>query len=342
MCGAYRQVRIAASIHMSVTVQPAYQSNCASEARAGGNESPREVEQTSLRRIRRNLPRFGGWAYLAVLVVGLLIPNRLSYPARWEGHAMDFLHVPAFALLAWALGVLTRRVVVGITTAVAVATLAELAQAFVGRQPSLGDWLLGMCGCATTAVWTGCCGQRMAWRVAATALLIGTPLAWKMPHFIDAIYFASSFPVLSDFRSPFETSRWYVEENRLERVRLADGSFAGKAEFLPSPKGESAVIVYSFYQDWSAYRYVKCEFSVEERPIRLLLSIRNPGNHPDAPHYDLVGEYQPGRHMVSIDLAEAARGGVYPKIDLRRVQGYYLVMADREPRELIIHRIWLE
>ncbi len=247
-------------------------------------------------------------AYLIVLCIGLFMPNPLSYPARWEGHVQDFLHVLAFALLAGALVVLCGSQVIACVASIVVATLVEIVQAGVGRQPSWEDWLLGLCGSAIAASWIMLPKRPAFMRWVTCGTLIALPLGWKVPHYIDAVYFATSFPVLSDFRSPFEFSRWYVEENRLERVRLADGQPAGKAYLLPNSKGESAVILYSFFQDWSRFRFVKCELTVPERPIRLLVSIRNPGFYPDAPHYDLAATYKPGRHTIAIDLAEAAPG----------------------------------
>ncbi|GIW94950.1 MAG: hypothetical protein KatS3mg110_2991 [Pirellulaceae bacterium] len=281
-------------------------------------------------------------AYLLLAAIALFSPNPLGYPARWQGHVQDLLHVPGFAVLCWALSVLLENPKRGVALAVTIATLAEPAQALVGRSPSVEDWILGLFGCAAATVWGILPRRSISVRLLATACIVAVPVAWKMPHYIDAVYFAHSFPVLSDLQSPFEYSRWYGIGARLELARLSDGRQVAKAVFMPAYGVDHFLAIYSFYQDWSQYRYVKCDFTVPEQPVRLLVSIRNSGKYPDEPYFNLVGTYAPGRHIVTIDLTVVTRGDIYPRVDLRRVKGYYLVVFDDEPRELLIHRLWLE
>lgn len=283
------------------------------------------------------------FAYLVTLWIGLFMPVNFAYPARWYGHFQDLLHVPGFALLVVALAVWTAKPTLGVLLAAIAAPAVEILQAFVGRQCSLEDMVLGWLGCALGAAWYLAVPKSLRLRMALTVILGATPFVWKYPHYVDAIWYASSFPVLSDFSSPYESSRWYTKQNWLGRVPWPDGTHAGKVTFFPDPEeGESKIVLYSFFQDWSAYRYVCCEFTVPDTSVTLLASIRNLSQDPDLRHYDVVATYPPGRHVVRIDLHDAASGRIYPKIDLKRVRGYYLVVSEPEPRVLYLHRIWLE
>ncbi|MBM4001241.1 MAG: hypothetical protein FJ297_17190 [Planctomycetes bacterium] len=277
-------------------------------------------------------PRWLAWLGLVAVAAGLLLPVPYRYPARWVGHVQDLAHVPAFAVVTWSLAVLMRRRAVAIAVAAIVGTAAEWFQPFVGRQASVSDWLLSLAGVGLATVVLAETRRNVAIRAMIAVPLIGVPVAWKSPHLVDAYRFHRAFPVLAAFRSPLERSRWYLEYCRFTWRPGDIGPPYGEFTFVPGA-APSGAILYSFHQDWSAYRHVACEFEVVDRPIRLLFSIRNAGDAIESQHFDHIATYEPGRHVVRLDLADAASGRHAPAVNIRRIQGFYIVAEDSEHAE---------
>jgi hypothetical protein len=90
---------------------------------------------------------------------------------------------------------------------------------------------------------------------------------------------------------------------------------------------------------------------VDEQGVRLVevdddeVSVRD-GRRVDAPleRFDRHAVYPPGRHRAVIDLGQLARGTppVAP-LDMHAVQSFHIIVDPTpEPREIKVHRVWLE
>jgi hypothetical protein len=298
------------------------------------------MTSTSRDRPPRTTPNL--WLLAAVLAgtaLLLLLPLDNSYQARWYGEAKDAFHWPLFALLTWVLaGIAWPRQAGGmIVLAAALAIGAEFVQPLVGRSASLRDAAYGLLGVASAAVWL-----RREWngavRLAVIAVLAAWP-AWRAgPSALDALWAWRTFPELAASGGPFEERRW-----ELDGVRMSTIAGGGRQlEFAANASDGSRAVLFPVVVDWTAYQTLEVSFEFEGEPLLLLISVRD-GKRlpPELPRYDLWRRYPAGRHDVRIDLAELARGGNFPPIELDRVQSLLLVAYSDQQRTIRVKRIAL-
>ena len=292
-----------------------------------------EPQKTSARTVAWRT--IGVFAALGTL---LLIPLPNDYRARWFGTATDLLHVPIFAALTWLLARFCwpRHLPTAIGLALAVAIGAELVQPIVGRSASWRDITLGVMGIGLTAAalqprWPWAC------RAVVVAALGLTPLVYVSPVLIDAYRAWRTFPLLADFDAPFATRRWW-----LDGATLTPAGDIALVRYDANPEHGAAVVLFPVVRDWTGYERLEVEFSFEGEPLHLLISVRD-GKRlpPELPRFDLHRRYPPGRHRVEIELADLARGGDFPPIELDRVQSLHLVAYDNAPRSIRLSPIRL-
>ena len=277
----------------------------------------------------------------AVLLVAaglLLVPMGNGYRALWYGEATDFCHVPLFFLLTWLLTrfLFPRRLLLSAAVAAAIACGAEVVQPFVGRSASWRDLLYGLLGIAAAAVWL-----QSQWRTSLRLLLIALLIVWPMwragPAALDAVWAWRAFPELAISSSPCEERRWYLQGTRMERLPGRT-----RFHFAANKEGGSGAILLPVVRDWTGYETLEVSFEFEGEPLVLLISVRDGKKvPPELPRFDLWRLYEPGRHDVRISLADLARGGNFPPIELDRVQSLHMVAYDSQPRSVTVHRISL-
>jgi hypothetical protein len=92
------------------------------------------------------------WCGLALAL--LLVPVSDEYRAVWRTRLQDFVHVPLFfGVVAGLMRPLGWRPARALLTAVGLALLGELCQAFLGRSASIVDVVRGAIGAAVAIVW---------------------------------------------------------------------------------------------------------------------------------------------------------------------------------------------
>lgn len=296
------------------------------------------AEQQSPIGSRLSRHRFAIAAGAAVLsAIVLFVPLPSDYRALWYGEATDAGHVVLFGLLTFGLATLFfpgRPLTAALATS-AVALAAEIVQPLVGRSGSWRDLAYGLVGILIALVWL----SRWKWplQTAATIALVAWPAMSAGPLLIDAWWAWRSFPVLARFDGPFESRRWLLERAHL--VALEPGSAI--LQFAPSQKGSGAVL-FPVVRDWREYEALEVDFSFDGEPMEFLISVRDGKKlPPELPRYDLRRRYEPGTHHVRIDLAELARGGSFPPIDLSRVQSLHLVAYSDQSHSVELSRIEL-
>jgi hypothetical protein len=288
----------------------------------------------------RTTPRL--WIAAVVLAAAgglLLVPLDNSYRARWYGEVLDAGHVPLFGLLTFFFAgyVWPRRRGLMIFFAVALACGAELVQPLIGRSASWRDAAYGLLGVAAAAVWLRADWSWML-RLAIVAGLLAWP-GWRTGTYVfDAVWAWQSFPELAISRSPWEERRW-----ELQGVQMAETtSGAQRMQFSPNKSHGSSAVLYPVVRDWTAYETLDISFESEGEPLLFLISVRDGKKlPPELPRFDLWRRYPPGRHDVRIDLAELARGGDFPPIELHRVQSFHLVAFSNRRQAIVVHRIAL-
>jgi hypothetical protein len=301
--------------------------------------------------------RPGGWSAqiaiitLAVLVAGLLVPVPGRFRAPWISSLQDLVHVPVFAGVTWALRrVMGGRLILAAAAALAIVVVAELLQTFIGRSASLSDVARGSCGIAIFVGWTVVRRFFTGWQRRAAelaCLLIGSalPLAAAWPTLVDAIDAWREFPVLANFSSPWENRRWRANGCQLSCKPQASGEGVGILESDVGGPPSPAIILFPIHRDWSSWRWLHVEFTVEGGAVPITLSVRD-GRRvmPPRQRFDHRDTYRRGRQRVQIDLRQIAQGSdqVAP-IDIRAVESFHFVIhSDGADCVVRLHRIWLE
>jgi hypothetical protein len=130
----------------------------------------------------------------------------------------------------------------GLASGMAVA--AEIGQGFVGRSQNLQDVLRSLLGAAIGAIALLVLQRPIRLRAIAIGLASALALAaWPIwdssPVLMDAVWAYRSFPVLSDFSSPWESRRWMASGADLERQESAEDfpPWVGRLQVSPDGGG---------------------------------------------------------------------------------------------------------
>jgi VanZ family protein len=288
---------------------------------------------------------------LGLAVAGLLVPLPNQSRSPWVSKLLDVGHVPLFALVTvcfWRL--VGRRIWLAFSLAVVSAVAAEVGQTFVDRSGDLLDVVRGLLGALIAVVWLQLRPRAVAWRrIAAGSAITCALAAWPFwdcgPILLDAVRAYRSFPVLSDFQSPWEPLRWFTDGALLKRVAAVEHGegWAGRLDVSPHQGGNGAIL-FPIVQDWSSYRRLGCTFSFSGEPLRILISVRDGRKaRPPLRRFDLERVYVAGRHRVVIDLHDLAAGQRFAPLDLTRIQSFHIVATQlTESRTLYLHTIELE
>lgn len=319
--------------------------------------------------MRQSVERAAAWPLLLLIAGLLLVPLPHEAAVRWVAKLFDLSHIPLFFLVFlvfWSM--LGRRALLAVVLSIAVAGGLELLQIPVGRDPEWGDFVRGVLGSCIGGIamwgvaprvegWQSQEGQRspiaagrrrtrIALRLVAVAILLVWPVADAAGPITDAWQARLAFPVLADFQSPRALYRWMTDDAVLTRVAASSPGgeeWSGRIEFAAKNK-YSAVVLFPIVRDWSGYSRMQWEFTVDERPLRLAIAVRDGRKVlPPARRFHFEDLYQPGWHRVSIDLKELAAGSQAAPVDVSAVESCHLI-ADhlKQPQTLRLHRIYLE
>jgi hypothetical protein len=296
----------------------------------------------------RSLP---GWLALGVAFAVLFVPLPGRFQAPWIGCLLDLGHVPLFAAVAWSVRQATGwRPMAAAAAALGLALAIEPLQTLVSRSASWGDVFRGACGVAIFVGWNFAGRlsprrRRHAARFACIAGGVAPAIMLQWPLLYDSVEAWREFPVLADFSSPWETSRWAILGPQLSWERDADGKGVGVLRRNATDRPHSAIVLFPIRRDWSAWKTLVVDFTVEAGSLPIMLSVRDGRRvHPPQRRFDFHDVYNIGRHRVSIDLAELAHGsGTVASINVAAVQSFHLVVGGQGAgRVLRLHRVWLE
>lgn len=290
--------------------------------------------------------------YLLLIAVALFMPdiwkgNRVIREINNLGHALVFFLLWCFVWYQWPW--LQRRNLwqgLLVTTAVsmAVATAIELLQSQVGRQISINDAALDVLGAQLAYVYLFR-GQRY-WR-RSLKVFLWLALAFfaqqSMMHMIDEIYMRKNFPVLADFSTPFEQTRWnyqavdlsLTDDKQTEQTRM---------RVTYSTRAYAYVELKHFKTNWSAYKALNIVLYSEERStIRLTLRIEDQ-MHDQSYHdrYNRTFFIRPGLNKIRIPLIQIASGPRARSMDLKNIHSIILFSpASKHPITIRIHKLFL-
>lgn len=292
-----------------------------------------------------------GGAVIGLLLIGLFVPVPGRFLSPWVGCLEDLVHVPLFGLLAWLIWrVANVSALTASGLALGLAIIVEPIQSLVGRSASLGDVVRGACGIAIFLSWRAAAslptqGARTLVRLTSVALAAGLPIAEAWPTLSDAAAAWRAFPVLADFSSSWQSNRWVADGCSITCQEIRPGRGVGVLQCGTNGSSTPALVLFPILRDWSRFRALHIDFTVEGDPLPITLSVRD-GRHVDPPlrRFDLGNTYPRGRQVMTIDLQQIARGSaVVAPVNVSAVQSLHIIVdAGNATRPLRLERIWLD
>lgn len=319
-----------------------------------------EMENARRSWVGEIVPRWVLWPPAAILAV-LLFAGGPGYHSPRSLHAFwDLGHLGAFFL--WTYLLLTgkrfggashvRHWTAGLAFCITAGAGSEWIQSLTGRDASLDDILRDIVGGLLALSWIvpsvknlppG--ARRTARGLSASFLLIAfLPLATALG---DEMAARSGFPVLSDFETPLERSRWEGGARfEVDSTVARHGKASLRVEMDTSLY--SGVSLAYFPGDWRGYRYLAIEV-LNPSPDLLEITCRihdrrhEEGDRRYQDRFNRFYRLPPGWNELRIDLGDVARTPAGRTMDLGEIRSVGLfAMKLPKPRTMYLDSVRLE
>lgn len=287
------------------------------------------------------------------------------YSARSIVHLWDLGHILFFALFTlWLQGLRPlQRMKTRPLTSLAILFFLPFLTGFVieclqfvvnGRSPSIADMLRNQLGVLIALVFQRWPQYRAKTHHYAILSLRGLALALLFAALLplltavwDEQQARRQFPLLADFESSHELSRWfYWKQLRLEDQIVRHGRSSARVQL--STAKYSGIALFHFPRDWRGYR--RLHFSVyNPRQSRLLINCRL----DDSAHRQRHGPYEdrfntsfsllPGWNDLSVSLLQAAAAPKDRTMNMAAIKGFGLfVIEQKEALAIYLDHVYLE
>lgn len=238
-----------------------------------------------------------GAGILCIAIVALLVP--IPFKGRATVALGDLVHAPLFGglalavLLIWnhvrplaknSIPMLRRCVLVGFLMFGFGLTI-EFVQSAFGRTGNLGDAVNNGLGITAALIcywaWNLQRRQRTRWMPRAMFVTAGMlmSIAWWIPvtllHDTRAVY--ANFPMLADFETRIQLSRFYFRECRgnLSRQDTTDGGYSMEVNYEATPYPAATLI--ELQGDWSSMKTLEVDATLDESypdaDVRFMLKV---------------------------------------------------------------------
>ncbi len=291
---------------------------------------------------------------LLLLVMLLVVPLPVDRTSRLTESLWNFMHFPAFALWAW---VMLKHVwgrvppprnrLYALGAVLLAAPLIEGLQAMTGREPDLGDVVMGWAGGLAVVLCDAARAREGLTRFApvlSALLLTAYALAPVSLVLADRWAATRSFPMLSAFHSERETGRWRVNDGELERVRkyATHGAYSLRV-ILKDGVRYPGVFMIDFPSDWhGAQQLVLDVYLVADSPVDFWFRVDDQVDPAYAERVQRQVSIEPGRNELSFDVT----GWITPSgraLDTRNIDRWGLFVEEPdEDVELYVDRVRLE
>jgi hypothetical protein len=282
------------------------------------------------------------------------------YASRSFKSAWDLGHILFFLLLSlWLHGHLRKKKSAGgsfffpvFILVFFIGFLVELLQSVSsGRSPDLADMLRNQLGCLMAFAFfirplpSGGRGTRNLFRGAVLVLL--AIAAWPLSRsLIDEYYAARQFPVLSDFETPFERSRWVnVDQLREEREIVRHGRKSVRVQL--STAKYSGIALFHFPRDWRGYRTLHCSV-YNPQAAGLILNSRIHDIHHKEYNMEFNDRFNRqfsldhGWNDLAISLEKVMKAPKGRLMNMERIEGFGLfVIQQPQPQVLYLDHVYL-
>jgi hypothetical protein len=203
---------------------------------------------------------------------------------------------------------LPARAGITILASLIVGTAIELVQPYFGRSAGLQDLWQNLLGVATGVALSAPAGTQRRLLGSAMAVALAIELQAATAALFDRGIARIQFPVLSDFSTPFERSRWSTGELDDQFAKVGQNSLRLDLE----PAQYAGTIRRRSLGDWTGYRTLTFSLYNPAEPLTITVTVR------DREHFRRGGEYrdrfnrrfllQPGWNDIQVpveDIREA-------------------------------------
>lgn len=296
--------------------------------------------------------RFIIWAY-AIVLVGLFVYPFESATDRLLRALWNWLHFPAFALLAWQVTArfaqAKRSVVIVVWVSMVLFVPAlELLQEHTGRNFAWEDIWVGWAGTAVGG-WLlprrGAAIRRYAYRLVAAGcvtLLTLAPTCWVLT---DRMLMLDQFPVLASFAWPGEQGRWVFSDVEVSRTRAHAGHDGRTWQVKIGESSEyPGLFMTDLIHDWSRARGLLIYLYLPDAvPLAMWVRIDDREQAAFAERYQARKTLEPGLNRIRIDWSDGliAEGG--REMTLNRIHEWGIFFeSDAGGRIVYLDRVELE
>jgi len=276
-------------------------------------------------------------------------------------HAWNLGHIIAFGIWTYLLLRFWERLIhktfwkqclLMLVVTLILGALIEIAQYGPRRTPDLGDMIRNVIG-ALLALAIFSPARHQASRSRLRLLQVGVLIAAVLQlipvalAITDERLAARQFPVLADFETPWETSRWGGDaELARDRLYSYNGSYSLKIELNTSTY--SGVSLNYFPADWSEFKYLRFDlFNPSDTALKVTCRIH------DALHAENELRYndrfnrsyrvEPGWNPIGIPLADVTKAPQTRTMDLQAIQDFSIFAVRlSQPQILYLDNVRLE
>lgn len=261
--------------------------------------------------------------FAALMAALLLLPALPADTGRLWGEIWNLGHIAAFAVLTILvlrrLSVTTNLLLpAGILVLFAMAT--EVLQMVTGREASVQDLLFDIAGILLGYSYH-LKNRGLQFAAAAGLVLALGPLLMVI---IDESRARQDFPVLGEFESRHELSRWNGNADReLDHSHTKNGAGALRVTYLPGTP-YSDLTLRHFPGDWRHYRWLRFEvFYPGQRTLNMYFRIHDQQHEQKgweyADRYNSELSLKPGWNTIQVDLDKVRQAPAGRTMDMSRI-----------------------
>jgi VanZ family protein len=222
-----------------------------------------------------------------------------------------------------------------------------------GRSPDIFDLMRNQVGCLVGFLFIYRWGRPgihsryfQVFQIIAVVLLL--LVLWPFARSVsDELVAEKQFPLLSDFETPFETSRWKnPQQIKVQDLIVRHGRKSAKV-FLSTAR-YSGVSLFYFPGNWESYRWLRFSvYNPDQDQLILHCRIHDVDHKKNDMEYkDRYGRkfrLTAGWNDLSVDLKEVAQSPATRSMDMRNIENLGLfVVQQKKPRILYIDHFYLE
>ncbi len=251
-------------------------------------------------------------------------------------------------IISWFRPLDNKRILMILIVTLVVSTCIEWVQSKVGRQTSWIDIKLSMVGSLLVIGIYAADLSKMKFKTYANITLIfalSIILGWPtVRSFIDEVIILKQAPVLSDFSSPFEKTRW---KGNSSTIFLKENKLGLLSEFKPGYQ-YSSIELRHFYKKWTDYNKLNIDVeNLESKKMTLSIRIHDKLHrlymNAFNDRYTQSFTLKPGKNILRIEIETIKNSPKTRIMDMDNIEAIMLVMSKLEKsKKILINKVYLQ